>query len=96
MNGSQEIMISTEIKNITGLSLTINIPEINSNAQLIIKLKVITQSATEPSMSWYLIPTIGLIPTYLSLILAMLILNRKIISSARFTNPTNSIMLINS
>ncbi|WP_243680432.1 hypothetical protein [Vulcanisaeta souniana] len=76
MNGNQEITMSTKIKNTQSLSLTINMPEIKPNAQLIIKLKVITQDTVEPLTPWYLIPTIGLIPTYLSLILAMLILNK--------------------
>lgn len=71
-NGNQEITMNIGVKNITTLSLTMNIPKIEPDVQLVIKIKVITQYAGELLIPWYLIPTLGLIPTFLLLILSLL------------------------
>ncbi len=77
INGSQEIIMNMETKNIASLSLTINTPVVEPNVQLIIKLKITTQHITEQSTPWYLIPTAGLTPTYLLLISAIPIIFKK-------------------
>ena len=74
IHGNQAITINSRIENITNLALIINVTEIQPNAQLVVKLSLITQEFTKQSMLWYLIPILGLIPTYLMLILAALTL----------------------
>jgi len=74
IKGNQEITIYMETKNVTNLVLTINTQELQPDAQLIIKLKIITQDTSSSVMPWYLIPTIGLIPEYIIISLIIILL----------------------
>ncbi|ADY00286.1 hypothetical protein VMUT_0069 [Vulcanisaeta moutnovskia 768-28] len=73
VHGNQEITMQVETKNIANLVLAINSSGVEPNTQLIIKLKITTQGIKEPPTLWYSIPTIGLIPVYLLLILVILL-----------------------
>lgn len=74
MNGNQEVIINIETKNITDLVLTVSTSQISFNYKLIVKISIVTSNYMQPKIQQYLIPTLGLIPEYVILILAIILI----------------------